>query len=244
MLYIQNIFSLKENKNNFLTTFLAPILGFKPKKLHFYKKALTHRSANLKDNFGNAFNYERLEYLGDAVLGAVVADYLYNIVPEANEGYLTKMRSKIVSRKYLNKIGENMGLMLLMKSNLDPAKFSKNNHGNLLEALIGAVFLDRGFKNCKRFIYDRIINPYVDLSFLEGKIISYKTLIVEWCQKEKNKLDFIFEKDLGQEQLKHFTVVLEINGKITARARATSKKKAEEKACQRAYFALQDKIQP
>lgn len=244
MNYIQNIFKSKENKNNPLIASLIPILGFKPKKLRYYERALTHRSTNLKDSLGNSFNYERLEYVGDAVLGAVIADYLYKAVPEANEGYLTKMRSKIVSRGYLNKIGKNMGLMPLMKSNLDLSKFSQNTHGNLLEALVGAVFLERGFKNCKSFIYDRIINPYVDIAMLEGKIISYKSLIVEWCQKEKKKLYFSCVKDVGLEELKHFSVILEIDGKTISRARATSRKKAEEKACQRAYFALQDKIQP
>lgn len=177
------------------------------------------------------------------MLGAVVADYLYKSAPKANEGYLTKMRSKIVSRGYLNKIGKEMGLMRLMRSNLALSKFSQNTHGNLLEALVGAVFLDKGFKPCKEFIYKCIIDPYVDIAMLERKITSYKGVIVEWCQKEKKTLRFSCKKDEGVEAFKHFSVALLINEKVIAKARATSTKKAEEKACQRAYFALQDKIE-
>lgn len=243
MSYIQNIFNARQNKNNPLFPALKPILGFRPKTIELYEKAFTHRSTKLKDSHGNAFNYERLEYVGDAMLGAVVADYLYKSAPKANEGYLTKMRSKIVSRGYLNKIGKEMGLMRLMRSNLALSKFSQNTHGNLLEALVGAVFLDKGFKPCKEFIYKCIIDPYVDIAMLERKITSYKGVIVEWCQKEKKTLRFSCKKDEGVEAFKHFSVALLINEKVIAKARATSTKKAEEKACQRAYFALQDKIE-
>ena len=243
MNYIQNIFSTRQNKNNPLFSALEPILGFRPKTFEFYERAFTHRSTKLKDPQGNAFNYERLEYVGDAILGAVISDYLYKSVPSANEGYLTKMRSKIVSRGYLNKIGKEMGLLPLMRSNLALSKFGHNTHGNLLEALVGAVFLDKGFANCKQFIYNSIIEPYVDISLLEGKITSYKSLLVEWCQKEKNNLRFNCEKDDGVEIFKHFSVILLINDKVIAKARGTSRKKAEEKACHRAYFALQDKIE-
>ena len=240
--YIQNIFKSSKGKRSTLRLSLKKLLGFSPITIDFYERALTHRSANIKDSCGNAFNYERLEYVGDAILGAIIAHYLYNTVANADEGYLTKMRSKIVSRDYLNKIGQELELMLLMKSNLDNNKFSQNTYGNLLEALVGAVFVDKGYKACEAFVYDKIINPHVNLSLLEGKIISYKSLIVEWCQKEKKKFNFSYEDDHGVEEFKHFAVILEIEGKILAKARATSRKKAEEKACQRAYFALQDKI--
>ena len=131
-------------------------MGFKPKTTHFYKRALTHRSAIEKDEFGNPFNYERLELIGDAVLGVVIAKHLYVTVPEADEGYLTQMRSKIVSRKYLNQIGKDFDLIKLMKTHLDYSKFSENTHGNLLEALIGAIFLDKGYRVCEKLI--RIAN--------------------------------------------------------------------------------------
>ena len=114
---------------------------------------------------------------------------------------------------------------------------------NLFEALVGAVFLDRGYNASERFIFDRVIDPHVDLNQLEGKVISYKSLMVEWCQKEKKKIYYVRCQDEGVDEVKHFSVLLKIDGKVIAKARATSRKKAEEKASQRGYFALQDKIQ-
>ena len=237
---IRNIF--KFNKKNPLHLKLEKLLGFKPSSIDLYEKALTHGSTNKKDKDGNPFNYERLEYVGDAILGGVIAKYLFNAVPQANEGYLTKMRSKIVSREHLNKIGSEWGLIELMKSNLELSRFGENTHGNLLEAIVGAIFLDQGFKTCEAFIHKRIINPHVNISKLEGKITSYKSLIIEWCQKKKLKLNFDCTEDQTAEKLKHFTACLKIDNKNIARARSTSRKKAEEKAAQRAYFALQNKI--
>lgn len=243
MNYIQNILKLRHKKNNELSTALEPILGFKPKKIHYYERAFTHRSTNKKDDIGNPFNYERLEFVGDAILGAVVAHYLYVSILDANEGYLTKMRSKIVSRSHLNKIGKGLGLISLLDSTLENSKFGDNIHGNLFEALVGAVFLDRGYSMSEKFIFDSVIDPHVDLDQLEGKVISYKSLIVEWCQKEKKKINYSKCHDEGIDEVKHFSVKLEIDGKVIAKARATSRKKAEEKVSQRGYFALQGKIQ-
>jgi ribonuclease-3 len=241
--YIQNILKLRHRKNNKLSNALEPILGFKPKKIHYYERAFTHRSTNKKDEIGNPFNYERLEYVGDAILGAVVAHYLYVSILDANEGYLTKMRSKIVSRSHLNEIGKGLHLISLLDSKLENSKFGDNIHGNLFEALVGAVFLDRGYSMSEKFIFDSVIDPHVDINQLEGKVISYKSLMVEWCQKEKKKIKYTRCHDEGVDEVKHFSVTLEIDGKIIAKARATSRKKAEEKVSQRGYFALQDKIQ-
>lgn len=243
MNYIQNILKLRHRKNNKLSNALEPILGFKPKKIHYYERAFTHRSTNKKDEIGNPFNYERLEYVGDAILGAVVAHYLYVSILDANEGYLTKMRSKIVSRSHLNEIGKGLHLISLLDSKLENSKFGDNIHGNLFEALVGAVFLDRGYSMSEKFIFDSVIDPHVDINQLEGKVISYKSLMVEWCQKEKKKIKYTRCHDEGVDEVKHFSVTLEIDGKIIAKARATSRKKAEEKVSQRGYFALQDKIQ-
>lgn len=243
MNYIQNILKLRHRKNNKLSNALEPILGFKPKKIHYYERAFTHRSTNKKDEIGNPFNYERLEYVGDAILGAVVAHYLYVSILDANEGYLTKMRSKIVSRSHLNEIGKGLHLISLLDSKLENSKFGDNIHGNLFEALVGAVFLDRGYSMSEKFIFDSVIDPHVDINQLEGKVISYKSLMVEWCQKEKKRIKYNRCHDEGVDKVKHFSVTLEIDGKIIAKARATSRKKAEEKVSQRGYFALQDKIQ-
>jgi ribonuclease-3 len=129
-----------------------------------------------------------------------------------------------------------------MRTKIPIHKFGDNIHGNLLEALIGAVFLDKGYAACEKFIYKRVITPHVDINALEGKILSYKGLIIEWCQKEKKSFNYENQKDLGQDVIKHFSVKLLIDGKVIAKARATSKKKAEEKVSKRAYFVLQDLI--
>ena len=221
---------------------ITAILGFEPKELNYYQKAFTHRSVNKLDDKGNPFNYERLEFLGDAMLGSVIAAHLYNEVPSGDEGYLTKMRSKIVSREHLNELGRDFNLVGFVDSKVNSNQFGENIHGNLFEAFIGAIYLDRGFAYCEKFIRTKIIKQYVDISKLEGKVISYKSLIIEWCQKEKKTFAFEFVEDNGIEGQKYFGVKLLINQKIISKARATSKKKAEEKASQRAYFALQEKI--
>lgn len=223
---------------------IQKILGFKPLNLNNYRKAFTHRSMNKVDEKGNSINYERLEFLGDAMLGSVIAAHLFNEVPTGDEGYLTKMRSKIVSRDHLNELGKDLNLIKYVESKVSTQHFGENIHGNLFEALIGAIYLDRGFVYCEKFIHKKVIHPYVDIPKLEGKVISYKSLVIEWCQKEKKTFHFDVFEDNGNEGVKYFGVKLKIDNKIVARARATSKKKAEEKASQRAYFAFQEKMSP
>lgn len=223
---------------------LTKILGFRPRNIGYYKKAFTHRSLNKKDEKGNAINFERMEFLGDAMLSAVIASHLFKEVPGGNEGYLTKMRSKIVSRKHLNELGRDLDLIKHIQTNISRDQFGVNIHGNLFEALIGAIYLDRGYRYCKKFIYERVIAPYVDIEQLEGTVISYKGLLIEWCQKEKKDFNFEIYEDTGVDELKHFAVKLRIEDRVVAKARATSKKKAEEKASKRAFFALQNRIEP
>lgn len=221
---------------------IRKILGFKPNNLRFYRKAFTHRSANIIDDNGNPFNYERLEFLGDAILGSVISAFLYRSAPKGDEGYLTKTRSKIVSREHLNELGRDFNLIQFVESKVASSHFGENIHGNLFEAFIGAIYLDKGFDTCEKFIEKKIIKTYVDLDKLDGKITSYKSLLIEWCQKEKKSFQFDFIEDNGVEGQKFFSVKLFIDEKVIGKARATSKKKAEEKASQRAYFALQEKI--
>lgn len=242
MSYIRNILNSRFKRNGNFFMELTKILGFKPKQVKFYKKAFTHRSMNIKDGEGNAINYERLEFLGDAMLSAVIALHLYREVPSGDEGYLTKMRSKIVSREHLNELGKELNLIKLVESKIPPGQFGDNIHGNLFEALVGAIFLDKGYKYCEKFIYNRVIIPYVDIETLEGKVISYKSLLIEWCQKEKKTFKYHVYEDTGNDEVRHFSVKLSINDKVIAKARATSKKKAEEKASKRAFFAFQNSI--
>ena len=242
MTFPKNIFNSHSKQDGDFFLGIKKILGFKPKHLGFYKKAFLHRSMNQKDENGNPMNYERLEFLGDSMLGTIISKHLYNEVPEGDEGYLTKMRSKIVSREHLNELGKDLDLINYVESRIPKSHFGENIHGNVFEALVGAIYLDRGYKYCERFINKRVIEPYVDIEQLEGKVISYKSLVIEWCQKQKKSFNFNVYDDTGNDSLKHFAVKLSIDDNVVAKARATSKKKAEERASKRAFFALQDKM--
>ncbi|WP_397364023.1 ribonuclease III [Olleya sp. R77988] len=239
---IRNIFNSQTKEHGGFFMAISKILKFKPKTLQHYQTAFTHRSMNIKDAKGHIINYERLEFLGDAMLSAVIAHHLYMEVPGGDEGYLTKMRSKVVSREHLNELGKDLGLIKLVESKIPKGQFGDNIHGNLFEALVGAIYLDKGYKGCQKFIQKRVIKPYVDIEKLEGKVISYKSLLIEWCQKEKKHFDYNVYEDSGNDDVKHFSVKLSIDEKTVAKARATSKKKAEEKASKRAFFALQKQI--
>lgn len=244
MASIKNIFNSRASSNDgdfFLA--IKKILGFKPKDISIYEEAFTHRSTNEKDSKGNSQNYERMEFLGDAMLGAVIASHLYKEVPGGNEGYLTKMRSKVVSREHLNELGRDLELIKLVKTSIPTQQFGSNIHGNVFEALIGAIYMDRGYTYCEKFIRKRVIKPYVDIEKLEGKIISYKSLFIEWCQKHKKHFKFAVYEDTGNDTLKHFAVKLQLENQTVAKARATSKKKAEERAAKRAYYKLQVAIE-
>lgn len=238
---IFNSRSSKEDGNFFIN--ISKLINYKPKNIVLFREAFVHRSVNAKDTRGNVISYERLEFLGDAMLSAIIAQYLFTKVPHGDEGYLTKMRSKVVSREHLNEIGKDLNLLALLESKMNKDNFGDNVYGNIFEALVGAIFLDSGYKAVERFIYDSVINPYIDIERLEGKVISYKSLLIEWCQKEKNIFKYVIYDDTGKDEIKHFAVKLRIDGKVVAKARATSKKKAEEKASKRAFFALQDKIE-
>lgn len=242
MSFLKNIIKSRSDKDGIIFSKMQRILGFKPKNLSIYQKAFIHSSAKKMDSFGNVINYERLEFLGDSILGAIISCYLFDEAPHGDEGYLTKMRSKIVSRDHLNELGQDLGLIELLVSNVDKNHVGKNIHGNLFEALIGAIYLDRGYKFCENFIYTKVIEPYVDLKVLEGKILSYKSLMIEWCQKMHYTFEYKVQEEDGVDGLKYFEISLHINHEQIAKAREVSKKKAEEKASRRAYYVLQKHI--
>ena len=242
MTLLKKIFKSRSEENGIFFMKVSEVVGFKPKDLSLYETAFTHRSMNIKDEEGNAINYERLEFLGDSMVSSIISSYLYNQVPSGNEGYLTKMRSKVVSREHLNELGNDLKLIALIRTKIPKENFGDNIHGNLFEALVGAIFLDKGYDACEDFIKRRVIDPYVDIKRLESKIISHKSLLIEWCQKNKKPFFYEVYEDTGNELLKHFAVKLFIEEKMVAKARATSKKKAEEKASKRAYFALKREI--
>jgi len=244
MKFIENIFNSRSKKDEGFLLQINGVLGFKPKNLLIYKRVFTHSSMNLKDKSGHEINYERLEFLGDSLLDLIISAHLFKQSPQGNEGYLTKMRAKAVSRKSLNRIGKSYNLLALLKAQVDPKDFSDNIYGNLLEALVAAVYLDQGFKKCEEFVAEKIIIPFIDIEELENRVISYKSHMIEWCQKHKHHYSLEEYDDCGKivnGQL-YFAMSYKLNGEVIAKARATSKKKAEEKVCRRAYYALQNKL--
>lgn len=239
MASFKNIFNSRTEKGENFFYEIKRIIGFKPREISIYETAFTHRSTNEKNKNGEPRNYERMEFLGDAMLSSVIAAHLFKEVPGGNEGYLTKMRSKVVSREHLNELGRDLELIKYVKTTIPIEQFGGNIHGNVFEALVGAIYLDRGYSYCEKFIAKRVIKPYVDIEKLEGKVISYKSLVIEWCQKHKTSFKFAVYEDTGNDVLKHFAIKLQVDGKTVGKARATSKKKAEEAAAKRAYYKLQ-----
>ena len=147
-----------------------------------------------------------------------------------------------MSREHLNEIGRDLDLIRFVISNVPKQNFGDNIHGNVFEALIGAIFLDKGYKYAVRFIYRVVIEPYVDIERLEGKITSYKSLLIEWSQKQKRSIKYDVYEDTGNDTSKHFSVKLYLDDDIISKGRATSKKKAEEIASKRGYYRLQNQI--
>lgn len=229
-------------KNKSFSHKIREIIGYKPKNIDLYLSAFTHRSLAKFDAEGNPISYERLEFLGDSILSAVIASFLFTKMPNENEGYLTQMKSKIVSRETLNKIGMELGLKDLLKSKIPKKQFSSALLGDALESLIGALFIDLGYDIVEKFIHEKILTPFVDINNLKNKISSYKSYIIEYCQKEKKEVSFNILNDEVDYKHKLFSVRLSIDDIAISKGRGISKKKAEEQAAKRAYYSIQSKI--
>jgi len=239
---IRKIGLSKNTEDDVFAKKIKNLIGFKPKNIEIYRTAFTHKSSTRTDAGGRRINYERLEFLGDAFLDATITDYLYHNLPDSEEGALTQMRSKIVSRRHLNEIGKDLNLVQFARKPESKRKFSYNAHGDLFEALVAAIYLDRGYVVMDKFIHKKVIDVYVDLEKLQGKITSYKSIFIEWCQKHKKHYSFDVYEDSGKSTMQYFSVKVLIGDKIVGKGRATSKKKAEEVACKRAYYKFQDKM--
>lgn len=222
------------NKDGNFFLEIKRITGFPPKNEDHYKLAFRHSSAS-RENAGARLNNQRLEYLGDAVLGAVVADFLYDKYPGRGEGFLTSMRSKIVSRKHLNQVGMKMGLNKLVVKKTARTAHAKSIYGDALEALIGALYLDRGYESCKIFILNNLVEQHIDLNTLENRIASHKGALLEWGQKNKQTITFEITGCWGESHSRKYEVTLKINGEMISTGSGTSKKKAEEEASRIAY---------
>ncbi len=215
------------------------LTGFRPKNLSLYRLALTHKSANLKDEDGRVISNERLEYLGDAVLGAIVANFLYLRFPQGSEGFLTKMRSKLVSRNHLNEIGTAMGVNSLLETNLQIDPKQTHVPGDALEAIVGAVFLDYGFEICEKFITEKIIDNHVDIEKLVDKDTNYKSLLIEWAQRYKKSINFVTEEHhQSNSSSPVFISYALIDDEKKGEGRGASKKEAQQNAARTALKSV------
>ena len=207
------------------------MLGFYPHDIRIYEQALLHRSSSVKSNQGRLVNNERLEFLGDAILDAVVGDIVYQKFEGKREGFLTNTRSKIVSRESLNHVAEQIGLSKLIKFSIRHASHNSYMGGNAFEALMGAVYLDRGYKTCQRFIQRQILGRLMDLDGVANQEVNFKSKLLEWCQKNKLQNEFkidIDDSDKQKEAIFHCTVVIE--GLYFGQGTGYSKKEAQQAA--------------
>ena len=226
---IRYFFKADENEKLFIRS-LRYLLGFYPGNLSLYKLAFSHRSLALETVGGNRLSNERLEYLGDAILGAVVADLLFKKYPFKDEGFLTEMRSRLVSRENLKILAMKIGIDEMLKNNAGPGSY-RSMYGDAFEAYIGAIYLDQGYKTTQQYILTKIIRPHVDLEEVESTEKNFKSMILNWGQKEKHIVQFDTVDEDAKSRL--ITIRLTIDGEEKATAQDFVKKKAEQIAAEK-----------
>lgn len=217
---------------------LKNLLGFKPGNTSLYQQAFRHHSASTRyDIKEGRISNERLEYLGDAVLSSIIAEVLFTTYPTRGEGFLTEVRAKIVSRENLCELARKMGLEVFLeydKSIRGNPQIIRALSGNAFEALIGAIYLDKGYNFTRKFIKQRILHPHVDIQHMAEKEINFKSKLIEYCQKNKKLIDFETLEERKQGKQKSYLVRVVIDGDELGRGEDFSKKKAEQVAAQRA----------
>lgn len=218
------------------------ILGFYPGNINLYKQALLHKSTSIVSERGQHLNNERLEFLGDAILDAVVGDIVYNRFQKKHEGFLTKTRSKIVQRETLNKLAVNIGLDKLIK--YSSHSFSHNNYmyGNAFEAFVGAIYLDKGYEHCKKFLETKIIDHYIDLDTVSRKEVNFKSKLIEWSQKNKIEVSFeLIEQFTDKENNPVFQTEVRIENISVGEGEGYSKKESQQNAAKKALTKIKNK---
>jgi ribonuclease III len=215
-------------------------LGFYPTNIALYKLAFRHSSAAQLIKKGIKDSNERLEFLGDSVIGTVVADYLFKKFPYKDEGFLTKMRSKMVSRQQHNRIAVKLGLNNFLEVNNDRHSTNRPSsiNGDAYEALIGAIYLDKGYKFAQEFILQRIVNVHIDMDEVETKEVDFKSKFIEWAQKEKKEFQFEAIVDGATVSDKQFVIQLKVEDEIVGSAQHFSKKRAEQMVAEQACNIL------
>jgi ribonuclease-3 len=221
---------------------LKNILGFSPRKWDYYQLALTHSSV-YNDHRSRLQNNERLEFLGDSVLGTVISDILYQTYPNKREGELTNLRSKVVQRATLDNLAVKIGLNKLVSSNEHTPQFKAHINGNAFEALMGAIFMDRGYKKSKKFILKLIKEKHIDLEQLSKQEINFKSKFIEWTQHRKVDYEFIFEAPIYNKSTNSslFTTKLKVEGILVGTGTGYTKKEAQQLACKNALIRIKQK---
>lgn len=216
--------------------FILQRFGYKANNISFFNTALTHKS--ILNDPNSEFSNERLEFLGDTVLDAVVAEFLYHKFPKDDEGYLTKLKSKIVNRQTLSNIGEKMGIREVLKYNDERSINLKSIEGNAFEALVGAIYLDAGFERTKKTLNTHVFPKYIDVQRLLEEELDFKSLLFIWCQKKKLQLEFtvVSEKKEAGESL--YTVNALISTKKYGVGKGLNKKTAEQEAAKKTLEEL------
>lgn len=209
---------------------LNNILGFYPTNISLYKLAFRHSSASQLIKKGVRDSNERLEFLGDSVIGTVVADYLFKKFPFKDEGFLTKMRSKMVSRQQHNQLAVKLGLNNFIEVNNDRHGNNKSSsiNGDAYEALIGAIYLDKGYRFAQQFILTRIVNVHIDMDEVETKEVDFKSKLIEWAQKEKKEFRFETVIDGAVSDDKLYSIQIVVDNEAIGKAQHFSKKRAEQ----------------
>ena len=237
---VLNIFVKKNKKEKELIDFIKQITGEEPKNLSVYFLALKHSSLNKEKKDLIAHSNERLEYLGDAVLGAIIAEYLFKKFPFKDEGFLTEIRSRIVNGESLGILAKRIGLNKFIEYNSkNKSSFShKSMHGDAMEALVGAVYLDRGFKFCKKFVLERLLDPYIDIDEIVSTDINYKSKLIMWGQSQGKRVKYEIAEETDHKHYKEFTAHVLIDGEVFGIGKGSSKKKAEQDAAKKALDVL------
>ena len=207
------------------------ILGFYPRNIQLYEQALLHKSTSVRSDKGRPLNNERLEFLGDAILDAIVGDIVYKRFEGKREGFLTNTRSKIVQRETLNRVAVEIGLDKLIKYTTRQSSHNSYMCGNAFEALIGAIYLDRGYRTCKKFMEERIINQYLNLEKISRKEVNFKSKLIEWSQKNKFCVEFnLIEQSLDSDQNPIFETQITVENIPAGTGKGYSKKESQQEA--------------
>ncbi len=227
----------KSSEDLELMRFFVSRFGYRPRNLNLFYEAITHRSVGFSATT-KEFSNERLEFLGDAILDAIIAEFLFQRFPEKDEGYLTKVKSKVVSRKTLSEIGEELELRKVLRYNKGRSINLNSLEGNAFEAIIGAIYLDAGFETTKKIIHHHVFRKYVDLNKILEEEIDFKSRLFIWSQKKRLELEFRVLKEENQQGNWFYEVMVFVNSVSYGKGSGSSKKIAEQAAAKETLILM------